>query len=162
MSWRMLKLLRRWPQRRRHSRPVDPIARRDAGLTLVELLVVLGILALLAGLAAPQVLRYLGTARTETARTQVNAIVNAVELYHLDVGAFPTQEAGLRALIEPPGQAPRWQGPYLKKESALLDPWGRAYQYRLPGEKRDFDVYSLGRDGQPGGAGEDSDVTSWR
>lgn len=133
----------------------------DAGYTLIELLVVLGILALLAGVVAPQVLRYLGSARTEAAKTQINGLVSATELYYLDVGSYPPGDVGLKALVEAPAQAKRWNGPYLKKPSALTDPWGRTYAYEAPGKHGSFDIYSLGRDGQSGGSGEDSDVTSW-
>lgn len=144
-----------------HSKSGDPFHRRDCGLTLIELLVVLGILALFAGLAAPQVLRYMGNARSETARAQVSSIVSSVELYYLDVGAYPNSEAGLGALIEAPPQMDKWNGPYLKKAGALNDPWGRPYVYVFPGKHGDFDIMSLGRDGQPGGDGEDRDIHSW-
>lgn len=133
----------------------------QAGFTLLELLIVLGILALLAAVAAPQVLRYLGTAKTETARAQISAISTALELYALDNGGFPRPEAGLRPLIEPPSGAANWKGPYLKREQGLIDPWGQPYQYRLPGRKTPFEVFTLGRDNAPGGTGEDQDLTSW-
>ncbi len=132
----------------------------DAGFTLIELLIVLGILALLASVAAPQVLRYLGTARTETAKIQINAIASALELYALDNGGYPPQQIGLKALMEAPQGAARWNGPYLKKAQGLVDPWGRPYQYRQPGRAGPFDIFSLGRDNAPGGTGEDRDVTN--
>ena len=132
----------------------------EAGFTLIELLIVLGILALLAGFAAPQVLRYLGKARTETAKIQINAISSAIELYALDNGGYPTQQAGLSALVQAPQGAARWSGPYLKKAEGLVDPWGRPYQYRLPGRAGPFDVFTLGRDNAAGGTGEDSDATN--
>ena len=135
-----------------------PDARRDAGFTLIELLIVLGILALLASLAAPQVLRYLGTARTEAAKIQINAITSALELYALDNAGYPPQQAGLGALMQSPQGATRWSGPYLKKAQGLVDPWGRPYQYRIPGRSGAFDVFTLGRDNAPGGTGEDRDV----
>lgn len=131
-----------------------------AGFTLVELLIVLGILALLASFAAPQVLRYLGKARTETAKIQINAIASALELYALDNGDYPAPQAGLGALVQQPQDAARWAGPYLKKAEGLIDPWGHAYQYRVPGRSGAFEVFSLGRDNAPGGAGEDSDVAN--
>jgi general secretion pathway protein G len=134
--------------------------RNDAGFTLIELLIVLGILALLASLAAPQVLRYLGTARTETAKIQINSIASALELYALDNGGYPPQQVGLKALMEAPQGATRWNGPYLKKAQGLVDPWGRPYQYRAPGRAGPFDVFSLGRDNAPGGNGEDRDVAN--
>lgn len=140
------------PARRRSS--------ADAGFTLIELLIVLGILALLASLVAPQVLRYLGRARTETAKIQLNAISSALELYALDNGVYPPPRIGLGALVQRPQGATRWNGPYLKKAEGLVDPWGRPYQYRLPGRDGAFDIFTLGRDNAAGGTGEDSDVTN--
>ena len=140
--------------------PAARHARTDAGFTLIELLIVLAILVLLAGLAAPQVLHYLGRARTETAKIQISAISSAIELYALDNGGYPRPEAGLAALVQRPAGAPRWNGPYFKKAEGLIDPWGRPYQYRVPGRAGAFDVFTLGRDNAPGGTGEDSDVTN--
>ena len=135
-------------------------SRRDGGFTLLEILVVLGIIALLATVAAPQVLRYLGNARVETAKAQLAAISTAVELFALDNGGLPTPQMGLAALMQPPAGAPRWRGPYLKKAEGLIDPWGRPYQYRAPGRNAPFEVFTLGRDNAPGGAGEDQDLTN--
>jgi general secretion pathway protein G len=132
----------------------------QAGFTLLELLVVLGIIALLATIAYPQVTRYLGTARTETARAQIRSISTAIELYALDNGSYPPQQIGLSALLQRPTQAPRWQGPYLKSAGGLSDPWGRSYLYVSPGRTGTFDVYSLGRDNKSGGIGEDQDVSN--
>lgn len=146
--------------RRRPHRRRAVSMRGDAGLTLIELLVVLGILALLATVAAPQVLRYLGKARSETAKVQINAIASALELYALDNGGYPAPQGGLAALMQPPAGASRWQGPYLKKAEGLTDPWGRPYQYRVPGRSGPFEVFSLGRDNAAGGVGEDQDVSS--
>lgn len=143
------------PRRSRHE-----FTRSDTGLTLIELLVVLGILALLATVAGPQVLRYLGKAKSETAKVQINAISSALELYALDNGGYPAAQAGLGALMQAPGGATRWQGPYLKKAEGLADPWGRPYQYRVPGRAGPFEVFTLGRDNAVGGAGEDQDVSS--
>ncbi len=130
----------------------------DAGFTLLELLVVLGILALLATVGYPQVLRYLGVARTETAKAQISAIATSLELYALDNGGFPSQQAGLTALVQPPAGARRWRGPYLKKAEGLIDPWGNPYQFRVPGKNSPFELVTLGRDNAPGGDGEDRDV----
>lgn len=141
--------------RRRRARTLG-----EAGFTLLELLVVLGILALLATVAAPQVLRYLGKARTETAKVQINAIGSALELYALDNGGYPPQQIGLSALVQPPAGAARWHGPYLKKAEGLIDPWGRPYQYRFPGRNGSFEVFTLGRDNAAGGTGEDQDVSN--
>lgn len=132
----------------------------DAGFTLIELLIVLGILALLAALTAPQVLRYLGKARSETAKIQISAISSALELYALDNGIYPPPEIGLGALMQQPSGATRWNGPYLKKADGLIDPWGRPYQYRVPGRAAAFEVFTLGRDNAPGGTGEDADVAN--
>jgi general secretion pathway protein G len=132
----------------------------DAGFTLLELLVVLGIIAMLATIAGPQVLRYLGKARTETAKAQISAISTSLELYALDNGTFPPQQIGLGALVEAPANSPGWKGPYLKRSEGLIDPWGRPYQYRMPGRKGSPEVFTLGRDNAPGGTGEDQDVTN--
>ena len=130
----------------------------EAGFTLLELLVVLGILALLAAIAYPQVLRYMGTARSETARAQMSAIATSLELYALDNGRFPPQQAGLAALVQPPPGARSWRGPYLKKAEGLVDPWGHPYQYKIPGRATPFELATLGRDNAPGGDGEDQDL----
>lgn len=132
--------------------------RRQAGFTLLELLVVLAIIGLLAGLVAPRVIRYLGGARTQAAEVQLRSIAQALELYRLDVGRYPTQAEGLAALVRRPAAAPRWNGPYLDRESALLDPWSVPYQYRQPGRAGAFEVFSLGADNAPGGDGENRDV----
>ena len=132
----------------------------QAGFTLIELLIVLGILVLLASVAAPQVLRYLGRARTEMAKVQINAIASALEVYALDNGAYPPPQAGLVVLVQQPSGARRWNGPYLKKPEGLIDPWGRPYRYRVPGRAGAFEVFTLGRDNAPGGTGEDADVTN--
>lgn len=132
----------------------------EEGFTLLELLVVLGIIALLATVAAPQVLQYLGKARTETAKAQIAAISTSLELYALDNGGFPPQQTGLSALIAAPQGAVSWRGPYLKRADGLLDPWGRPYGYRMPGRGGNPDVFTLGRDNAPGGAGEDQDVSN--
>ena len=135
-----------------------PHQHSEAGFTLLEMLVVLGILTLLATIAYPQVLRYLGTARTEIARAQISAISTALELYALDNGGFPKQQAGLAGLIKKPAGASRWRGPYLKKSGGLVDPWGRPYHYRVPGRNSPFELYTFGRDNAPGGTNEDSDI----
>jgi general secretion pathway protein G len=149
-------LTRRAPAQRRQNNS----AQSDEGFTLLELLVVLGIIVLLATLVAPQVLRYLGTARSDASRAQIASISTALELYSLDVGSFPPQQAGLAALLQPPAGQTRWKGPYMKKADGLVDPWGRAYQYRFPGKAGQPDVFTLGRDNAPGGAGEDQDITN--
>ncbi len=137
------------------------LGRRDHGFTLIELLIVLSIIVLVATIATPQVLRYLGKARTETAKAQISAISTALELYALDVGGFPPQQIGLSALIQNSSGTPRWRGPYLKRADGLLDPWSRPYAYRFPGKTGQPEVYSLGRDNAAGGVDEDLDVASY-
>jgi general secretion pathway protein G len=145
----------------RHSLPSTATrAVVDGGFTLLELLVVLGIIALLATVAAPQVLQYLGKARTETSKAQISSISTALELYALDNGGFPPQPIGLSGLVTQPTNTPRWKGPYLKRAEGLLDPWGRPYQYRMPGRSGQPDVFTLGRDNAPGGTGEDQDISN--
>jgi general secretion pathway protein G len=133
----------------------------QAGFTLIELLVVLVILGLLAAFAAPQVLNYLGRAKTDAARAQVQNIASILDLYRLEVGSYPAQQDGLDALLEQPPDAARWNGPYVKRRDALTDPWGQIYEYRFPGEHGAYDLYTLGADRSEGGEGEDQDVTSW-
>lgn len=135
---------------------------RQRGFTLIELLVVLAIIALLAGLTAPRVIRYLGSAKSQTAEVQVRSLTQALELYRLDVGRYPAQAEGLAALVRRPANAARWAGPYLDREAGLIDPWNVPYQYRLPGRQAPFEVFSLGADGTPGGEGENRDVGSWQ
>jgi general secretion pathway protein G len=135
--------------------------RTPRGFTLVELLVVLAILSLLVALAAPRVIKYLSSAKTDTARIQIQKLGAVLDLYRLEVGHFPTDDEGLQALVDRPGRAETWNGPYLKNRSALIDPWGRPYLYRSPGQHGDYDLYSLGADGKDGGEGEDQDIASW-
>ena len=134
---------------------------RGFGFTLIELLVVLMILGLLAGLVGPRVLKYMGGAKSDTARLQIEEFGAGLDLYHLEVGRYPTTEEGLEALSRAPTGVDNWNGPYLKKKTIPMDPWGRPYRYRSPGENGDYDLYSLGRDNADGGEGEDEDIVSW-
>lgn len=136
--------------------------RRRSGFTLLELVVVIIVLGLLAGIVAPQIIGRLSEAKTTTARTQIEALSVALDNYRLDNGNYPTTDQGLAALRERPTRAPvptNWRGPYLRK-AVPPDPWGRPYLYRVPGERNPsaFDLESLGRDGKVGGEGEDADV----
>jgi general secretion pathway protein G len=131
------------------------------GFTLIELLVVLVILGLLAGLVGPQVMKYLGSAKTDSARLQIEDLAASLDLYRLEVGRYPTTQEGLEALVEAPPGASNWNGPYLKKRQIPKDPWGNEYHYRSPGEHGPFDLYSLGADDSEGGDGENQDVVSW-
>jgi general secretion pathway protein G len=136
-------------------------AAHQAGFTLLELLVVLTIVSLLAVVGGPQVVRYLGRAKSETAKLQIRTVATALDLYFLDNGSYPPQRVGLTALLQAPPGAARWRGPYLKKSDSLVDPWGRPLIYRVPGRHGDYDVFSLGRDNADGGTGEDQDITTW-
>jgi general secretion pathway protein G len=133
----------------------------DAGYTLLELLVVLTILMLLAAVTGPQVLSYLGQARSQAAQVQIKNISTALELFYLHNGDYPSEQVGLSALVKAPPDVANWRGPYVKGAEGLLDPWGRPYRYRAPGRHGEFDVFSLGRDNKEGGTGEDRDLTSW-
>ena len=133
----------------------------QAGFTLIELLVVLVILGLLAALAGPRVMNYLGGAKTDTAKLQIENLKSALDLYRLDTGSYPAGQQGLESLIKNPGNARGWKGPYLDSPGVPTDPWGNPYLYRAPGEHGPFDIYSLGSDRAPGGTGEAADVTSW-
>lgn len=139
----------------------DRRRQRQRGLTLLELLVVLAILATLALVVAPRVLKYVGKAKTDTAAVQIENVAAALELYFLETGAYPTSEQGLEALVERPSGVVAWDGPYLKKSSGIVDPWGRTYQYRFPGEHGEFDVFTLGADNALGGEGDARDIGNW-
>jgi len=133
-----------------------------AGFTLVELLVVLAILTLLAGLVGPRVLGQLGGAKSKTAAVQIADIDKALELFKLDVGRFPSTEEGLEALAKrPPTVASGWAGPYLKG-TIPADPWGKPYRYQGPGPSGAVEITSLGADGAPGGDGENADIRNTR
>lgn len=133
---------------------------RSAGFTLLELLVVLVILGLLAAVATPQVLNYLARARTQSAGIQINNLAAALDLFRLDVGRYPSTEEGLTSLLQAPAGVANWYGPYVKRSEMLNDPWGRPYKYRIPGERRDYDLYTLGSDNSVGGQGESQDISN--
>lgn len=130
----------------------------QAGLTLFELLVVLAILAFLAGIVAPRVIGYLGRAKSDVAESQAANISASLELFFLDLGRYPTSDEGLAALVDAPQDLAGWRGPYLKDPSGLIDPWGRPYVYEVEVDTEQASVRSLGRDGAPGGDGEDRDI----
>jgi general secretion pathway protein G len=134
---------------------------RRRGFTLIELLVVLVILGLLAGLVGPRVLSYLGGAKSDTARLQINEFGAGLDLFYLEIGRYPTSDEGLIALIEKPSDMTNWNGPYLKKKTIPKDPWGNDYIYQSPGENGPYDLYSFGMDGTEGGEGDNQDIVSW-
>lgn len=132
-------------------------ARRYRGFTLMELLVVVVIVGLLVALVAPRYFQQIGRSERTAAANQVDALSKAIDTYRLDMGRFPRQEDGLQVLVERPEGESRWNGPYLRG-SVPLDPWGNPYVYRFPSERSDYEVISYGKDGRPGGEGEDADV----
>ena len=139
---------------------MDESQRRMGGFTLIELMIVITIIGLLAYMVAPRLMGVLGKAKPKIAAADLANLGTALELFYLDVGRYPTSEEGLRVLYEKPDTAAQWGGPYLKK-AVPKDPWGRDYQYKYPGDHSPYDLWSLGADGQPGGEGEDRDITNW-
>ena len=133
-----------------------------SGFTLLELLVVLVILGLLAGVIGPQVMKHVGTSKSKTATVQIEELGAAVEMYRLEVGSYPTTAQGLAVLVQRPAGVEQWNGPYLRKPVVPKDPWGRDYRYRHPGEHGNFDIYSLGADNADGGESESADVVNWK
>ncbi|HYW09776.1 MAG TPA: type II secretion system major pseudopilin GspG [Longimicrobium sp.] len=139
--------------------------RGPGGFTLIEMLVVLVIIAVLAAVVGPEIFRNVGDANASAARSQIEMLGLALDQYRLDNGSYPSSEQGLAALRSAPvtGEAPRnWRGPYLRR-ALPGDPWGRPYLYVAPGRENPtgYDLASLGKDGRPGGEGEDADLTSW-
>jgi general secretion pathway protein G len=132
---------------------------RQAGFTLLELLVVVAIIGLLVGYVAPRYFGQVGKSEVAAAKAQIDALEKALEQYRLDIGRYPNTEMGLSALMNAPPNEPKWGGPYLKK-AVPLDPWGKPYLYRQPGQPGDFDIISYGKDGQAGGTGENADVSN--
>jgi len=133
--------------------------RRSAGFTLLELLVVMVIIGLLVGYVAPRYFAQLGKSEIKAARAQIAAIEKALDIYRLDMGYYPSQDEGLAALNKSPENAVKWAGPYLEK-AVPVDPWGQAYNYRIPGEQGDYDLFSYAKDRRIGGNGENADITN--
>ncbi len=134
---------------------------QQSGFTLLELLVVLGIIAMLAGIVGPQVMKHMGESKTKAAKVQIEDLAATLDMYKLDAGSYPTSQQGLQALIEAPDNAKHWNGPYLSKSKIPVDPWQNDYHYTSPGEHRKFDILSYGADAKEGGEGEDKDIVSW-
>ena len=129
------------------------------GFTLLELLVVVAIIGLLVGYVGPRYFGQIGKAEINSAKTQIDALEKALDQYRLDAGHYPSTELGLNALVTKPENEPKWAGPYLRK-AVPLDPWGKPYLYKAPGERGDYDIVSFGKDGQPGGSGENADISN--
>jgi general secretion pathway protein G len=140
--------------------PAPAPNQRRAGFTLLELLVVIVIIGLLAGMVAPRYFDQIGKSNTKIARAQIVSLEKALDQYRLDVGRYPTTDEGLDSLFVKPNNEEKWQGPYLKK-AVPMDPWGRPYVYKSPGDHSELDLSTLGADGQPGGTGENADVGNW-
>ena len=135
--------------------------RRQSGYSLLELLVVLAILGLIIAIAAPRVIGYFDASKAKVAKIQIANISTALDLYKLSNNSYPTEQQGLIALVEKPDSIATWDGPYLTRADGINDPWGKPYNYKVPGLHGAFDVSSLGADGKEGGAGEDQDLGSW-
>lgn len=130
-----------------------------AGLTILEVLVVLSIIAMIAAVVAPRLIGYLGRAKTETAGLQIKQLGNAVQLFYIDLGRYPSNSEGLSVLVQAPAGDTSWAGPYMASSEALVDPWGRDYSYEEPTGATGFGISSMGRDGSRGGSGEDADIS---
>jgi len=134
--------------------------RRENGFTLMEMLVVLVVIGLIAAVAIPQVTRLLGSAKSRAAGVQLETLSSSLRYYELDNGEFPTVEQGLRALWENPGDMPGWNGPYVRQERQLVDPWGNDFIYKTPGDDAPYSLVTLGADNAEGGSGEDADIAA--
>lgn len=133
------------------------------GFSLIELMIVLVILGLIAGIVGPQAMKYLGKGKNQSAKVQIENISAALDMYRLEVGSYPTTADGLKALVSAPSSARGWNGPYLKKGDVPKDPWNNDYQYKRPGGNgQPYDLSSFGADGAAGGEGEDADITLWK
>lgn len=139
---------------------MDKKKRNQRGFTLIELLIVMVILGLLAALVGPRMFGKVGSSKQKAAEAQISLFGTALDTYRLDVGKYPTTDQGLEALRGKPDETANWDGPYLPK-NIPADPWGNPYEYRSPGDHGDYDLFSLGADGNPGGEGEDADIVSW-
>jgi general secretion pathway protein G len=132
----------------------------EDGFTLVEILVVITIIGMIMALVGPRVLNYLSESRVKAAKIQIQSFSSALDLFYLDAGRFPSSSEGLAALVRPVSGVTAWNGPYVKGGTVPNDPWGNAYVYKQPGEQAAYEIRSLGSDGQEGGAGTATDLTS--
>lgn len=145
---------------RNNTQPSGSTPLANKGFTLMEMLVVMVLIGLIAMVAIPQVTRLLGSAKGKAARIQMETLSTALRFYELDVGAHPSNEQGLRALWVAPANEPSWNGPYIRQERQLQDPWGRDFVYQTPGKNGAFDLMTLGADGKSGGTGDDADISA--
>jgi general secretion pathway protein G len=147
---------------RERTDPRQLAENNQAGFTLIEMLVVLVIIGLIMGLVGPRVLNYLSDARVKAARLQIASFENSLNLFHLDVGRYPTTREGLAALVRRPPGMDTWSGPYLKGGAVPMDPWRNSYVYVAPGSHGAYDLISYGSDGHQGGEGSAADITNWQ
>jgi len=131
----------------------------QSGVTLLEVMIVLAVIALIVGFGAPRLMESFGRAKSQAAEVSMANLKGAVQLFYIDTGRYPTESEGLGALQAAPAGVTGWKGPYLDGDADMTDPWGRPFAYTAPGADGPFGLSTLGRDGQPGGSGEDSDIS---
>lgn len=129
------------------------------GLSLLEMLAVLAIIAIIVGLGAPRLIESFGRAKSQAAMVSLSSLKGAIQLYYIDTGRYPSEAEGLSALVTAPSDVTGWRGPYVDGDEDITDPWGRTFLYAVPEGEGSFSLSTLGRDGQPGGNGEDSDIS---
>ncbi|MGB5600460.1 MAG: type II secretion system major pseudopilin GspG [Thiothrix litoralis] len=139
------------------------LSTQQRGFILIEMMIVLVILGLIAGIVGPQAMKYLGKGKTQSSKVQIENISAALDMYRLEVGSYPTSADGLKALVTAPSSARGWNGPYLKKGEVPKDAWNNEYQYKRPGSNsQPYDLLSFGADGAAGGEGDDADISLWQ
>jgi general secretion pathway protein G len=134
--------------------------KREAGFTLMEMLVVLVVIGLIAAVAIPQVMKLLGNAKAKAAKIQIQTLENGLNYFQLDMGRYPTDQEGLSALVKAPAGADGWSGPYIRNDKQLNDPWGHPFVYKAEADGKPYELESLGADGKEGGTGDDQDIVA--